>query len=264
MNDKLSGTDVRAIPWAFFVLVAVLSIPFYVVGGATGLQIAPGLPVSALAVFCPVLAATILVYRKKGGEGVTALLKRAFDFARINDKRWMAPILLLMPVVMIASYVVLRILGTPVPVPVISIVTVILLFGVAFVAGLGEELGWSGYAIEPLQERWGALRGAIVLGLFWAAWHILPLTQAHRSVEWIAWWCLGTVALRVVMTWLFNNTGHSVFGAAVFHAMINVTWLTFPVMGSYYDHRITSPILAGIAAAVTAIWGTQRLAPRAR
>jgi hypothetical protein len=63
---------------------------------------------------------------------------------------------------------------------------------------------------------------ALAVGLIWAAWHVVPLTQAYRSVECIAWWCLGMVALRVVMTWLYNNTGHSVFGATAFHAMINV------------------------------------------
>ena len=253
---KIDRTADRTVPWAFFVLVYVLSIPFFVIGGATGWKIAPGLPVSSLAAFCPVFAAVVLVKREQGCAGVAALLKRALDFARIDDKRWMAPIILIMPFVMIASFVVMRLSGTPVPTPVISIATVIVLFCAAFLAGLGEEIGWSGYAIESMQETLGALRGAVALGLFWAAWHIVPLTQAHRSVEWIAWWCLGTVALRVVMTWLYNHTGSSVFGAALFHAMINVTWLTFPVVGSYYDPRITGLILAGVAALVTIIWGT--------
>lgn len=249
------ANKVRGLPWAFFTLVFALSIPFFVIGGLTGLQLAPGLPVSALAAFCPALAAAILVYRKKGSVGVTALMRRAFDVARFRDKRWLAPIIFLMPAVMVASYGVMRLMGMPVPVPAFSIVSVIFLFCAAFLGGLGEELGWSGYAIGPLQERWGALCAALALGLVWAAWHIVPLTQARRSVEWIAWWCLGTVALRVIMTYLYNHTGQSVFGATIFHAMINVSWLTFPVMGSHYDPRITGIILAGIAVAVTVVWG---------
>ena len=253
LDKKQSGTKVSAMPWAFVVLVCILSIPFFMVGGATRLQIVPGLPISALAAFCPVLAASILVYREKGSAGVSALLMRAFDFARCRDKRWWVPIIFLMPVVMTASYVVMQTLGVPVPAPIFSTLNIIVLFCAAFVAGLGEELGWSGYAINPLQERWGFLRAALALGLVSAAWHIVPLTQAHRSAEWIAWWCLGTVALRIVMTWLYNHTGHSVFGAAVFHAMINVSWLTFPVMGSHYDPRITGLILAGIATLVVTV-----------
>lgn len=30
-------------------------------------------------------------------------------------------------------------------------------------------------------------------------WHIVPLVQAHRSPAWIAGWCLGTVASRVLI-----------------------------------------------------------------
>lgn len=64
------------------------------------------------------------------------------------------------------------------------------------------------------------------------------------------------------MTWLYNNMGHSVFGATVFHAMINVRWLTFPIRGSYYDSRVTGVIVAAVAVAVTAIWGSMTLARR--
>jgi membrane protease YdiL (CAAX protease family) len=53
-------------------------------------------------------------------------------------------------------------------------------------AGLGEELGWSGYALDPMQARWHALQAGILLGLVWAVWHWVPLVQVHRSAEWIA------------------------------------------------------------------------------
>lgn len=89
-----------------------------------------------------------------------------------------------------------------------------------FIAAEGEELGWSGYAIDRMQDRWGAFPASTLLGLVWAIWHIVPLVQVHRSPVWIAWWCLGTVAARVLIVWLYNNTGKCVFGAAVFHTMI--------------------------------------------
>jgi uncharacterized protein len=53
-----------------------------------------------------------------------------------------------------------------------------------------------------------------------------------------------------------------VFAATVFHAMINVSWLTFPIRGSYYDPRVTGVIVAAVAVAVTAIWGSKTLARR--
>jgi hypothetical protein len=41
------------------------------------------LPVSALQVFCPLVAALILVYRDDGLSGAKKLLKRVFDYRKI-------------------------------------------------------------------------------------------------------------------------------------------------------------------------------------
>lgn len=82
--------------------------------------------------------------------------------------------------------------------------------------------------------------------------------RSHRSEDaWIAWWSLGTVAIRVLIVWLYNNTGRSVFAASLFHATTNVSTITF---ASYYDPRITGSILALVAAIVAVAWGPHRLA----
>jgi membrane protease YdiL (CAAX protease family) len=130
---------------------------------------------------------------------------------------------------------------------------------VFFIAALGEELGWSGYVTDPMQVRWGALQTGILLGLVWAAFHIVALVQVQRSPAWIAWWCLNTVATRVVMVWLYNNTGQSVFAAALFHTTINLTWMLFPVQGSYFDPRVIGLIMTFVAAIITVVWGPRTL-----
>jgi len=106
-----------------------------------------------------------------------------------------------------------------------------------------------------LQDRFGALGGAVVLGIVWAVWHFIPLLSVKRSPDWIAWWLFGTLALRVIITWLYNNTGRSVFIAVIFHAMFNVTWQLFPINGSYFDPRVTSLITAVVAAFIVIVWG---------
>ena len=55
------------------------------------------------------------------------------------------------PGVTALSYGVLRLTGAPVPPPQFSLWTALALLMVFFVAALGEDLGWSGYAIDPLQ-----------------------------------------------------------------------------------------------------------------
>jgi membrane protease YdiL (CAAX protease family) len=185
------------------------------------------------------------------------LLKRSFDTGRIGAAAWYVPMILLIPALMALSYGLMRLMGTPVPGPQFTLLAPLVLFAMFFVAALGEELGWSGYIIDPLQARWNALWASLLVGAVGAAWHIVPLAQAGRSAEWIAWQLPTLVALRVLLVWLYNNTGHSIFAVTVLHAMYNVSWQLFPVNGSYYDPRITGLIFAGTAALIVVVWGPQ-------
>lgn len=243
----------------FFPLVVALSVPFWLLGAASSSQLLPGVPVSALMFICPGLAAALLTYSDHGASATRELLKRSFDYRRIAAKVWLIPILGLIPVAMLVSFAAMRLLELPLPDLEISVLSVPLLCATFFVAALGEELGWSGYAIDPLQVRWHALAASLILGVVWAAWHIIPLRQAGHAANWIAWWSLVTVALRVLHTWLYNNTGKSVFGAALFHASTNVSWQLFPNHGSHYDPKIAGIVLATTAALVVLIWGPRRL-----
>jgi uncharacterized protein len=247
----LSAVDLQGrSPLAFFLLAFALSIPFWLFGAATGIELLPGLPVAALIAICPATAALILLARQSGTAGAIALLKRSFDHERIRAKIWYIPALLA-PAVATVSFGTMRLMGVPVPAPQISIAPALALFGMFFIGALGEELGWSGYVTEPMQARWGMLQASILLGLVWAAFHFVPLLEEHRSVPWIAWWSLGTVAMRVIMVWLYNGAGRSVFAVALLHAAANTCWQLFPVHGSYFDPRLNGLIMAVLAAIVT-------------
>jgi membrane protease YdiL (CAAX protease family) len=250
----------RRAPLKFFLLVFALSIPLWLIGAVTPLQLLPGLPVSSLMAFCPLIAASILVYREDKTTGVTELLKRSFDYRRIRAKVWYVPTVLLMPGIAVLAYGVMRLVRLPLPAPQFPGLAALVMFLAFFIAALGEEVGWSGYAIDPMQDRWNALQASILLGLVWATWHIVPLVQAQRSPAWIAWWFLSTVAQRVLIVWLYNNTGKSVFAAALCHAIANVSWQLFPNYGSHWDPRITGLITAFAAVIVAVVWGPRTLA----
>ena len=211
-------------PLTFFVRVVALSTPYFWIGSVTKLQPMPGLSVSVLAAFCPMLAALWLVRRASGTTGVRNLLKRSVNFKRITDKRWYLPMLLLMPAVSVVVYGLM--LGLDLPLPIsptpaksttqvlanLPIVSALLMFAAFFILALGEELGWSGYVLDPLQERWSALRASLILGAVGVAWHLVPLLVImHRPPEWIARWCVYAVAFRILVVWLFNL--NSSFGA---------------------------------------------------
>lgn len=241
-------------PLTFCVLVFLLSLPFWLIGAVTRIQLFSGLPIAAVAVVCPMTAAAILIYNEAKGAGAAALLKRCFDYNRISDKIWYAPIVLLMPCVTLISYGLLHLSGNSLPAPQISVPSALILFLLFLVGAACEEIGWSAYATDPLQERSNAFQAGVLLGLIWAVWHFVPLIQAHRTPTWIAWWSLFTVALRILIVWIYNNTGKSVFATALFHAMSNVCTVLLP---AYFD--LIGPILAVVAAAVVVIWGPRSL-----
>jgi len=43
---------------------------------------------------------------------------------------------------------------------------------VLFFGPIPEELGWRGYALSRLVEKFGGIRGAVSNGICWAVWHI--------------------------------------------------------------------------------------------
>jgi len=209
----------------FFLLVLLLSIPFWILGAmAVDLtKILPiKLPISALMTFCPLLAATILVYEQRKMLGVKELLELAFDFKKITDKKWYIPIVFVMPVIATLSYGYMKVTGGIIPEPQLSLLLVFIFFFVFFIGAIGEEIGWSGYIIDPLQNQYGAFKASMIVGFIWAIWHIIPYYQAHQTPIWIVWQCIGTVFLRTIMVWIFNNTNKSVFAMILFHTMINI------------------------------------------
>ena len=247
----------RPVLW-FFALTFALTAPFWAISAASGLQLLPGLPIAAFAVVCPAAAALAITWRSRGLAAGRALLARVFDAGRLRSRLWWLPILFISPAIAAVMFVALRLSGSGVPDPHIAPLGAVALFAVFLPGALCEELGWSGFALGPVQARWGATAAGLLIGAVWAVWHYLALLEAHRSASWIAWWSLGTVAQRVIMVWLFNNTGASVFGVALFHAMSNLCWQLFPVQGSWFDPRLNGVITAAVALAV--VLGTRAFA----
>ncbi|QYC42076.1 CAAX amino terminal protease self- immunity [Nonomuraea coxensis DSM 45129] len=236
----------------FVVLVFLLTVPFAVAGWVAGAQIVPGVPLTGLAVVCPAVAAFALTFHASGTAGVRALARRAFDAGRVRRKAWFVPALLLYPALVALSYALLRTTGATLPDARVSVASAALLAAALFAGALCEELGWSGYATEPLRARWGSLGAGLILGAVWSVWHWTALLQVGRPVSWIAWWTLGTVAIRVIMAWLYGHMGGSVLAMTLFHMSVNLSWQLFPVAGSHFPVALVAVLTAGMAVIVVA------------
>ncbi|MCC7162812.1 MAG: CPBP family intramembrane metalloprotease [Anaerolineae bacterium] len=166
-----------------------------------------------------------------------------------------------MPLLLLMQYGVMRWLGVPLPsLGVPDMTALVSLFVVIFILGIGEELGWMGYAAEPMQERWGALIAAIMIGVVWGVWHTVPFLQNNVTPTWIFWQYANTIGLRVLIFWVYNNAGKSVFVAILFHTMSNIAELVWPFSGDSYDPFFNTIFVTVAVVIVTILWGPKTLA----
>ena len=163
----MSHSITKKSPLAFFLLVYGLSIPLWIIEIRTDVDWLPlnfsGADV--LAAFTPLIAASILVYREHGRTGIKTLLRRNFDVDRITNTLWFVPIILLPFLLYLLIYLTIYFAGLPLPGQwVISFSSIPGLFALFFLGAVLEETGYMGYAIDPMQERFGALRASILIG----------------------------------------------------------------------------------------------------
>jgi membrane protease YdiL (CAAX protease family) len=92
-----------------------------------------------------------------------------------------------------------------------------------FLGAVSEELGWRGYVLDMLQERYSALTSSLITGAIWALWHtpafLIPGLSQYEfggvfSLNYFSM-MIGVVAGSVFHTWSYNNTGRSIAVAGI-------------------------------------------------
>ena len=96
------------------------------------------------------------------------------------------------------------------------------LFPVFLIASVGEEIGWRGYALPKLQERYGLFAAGVVVGLAWAAFHwVALLANSESPLAYVAVSTILFTAISVIITYVFNDAGQAVPVAVLMHATYN-------------------------------------------
>ena len=251
----------------FFLLVFALSIPLWVIETIIDVKRSSlnFSIIDILAAFTPLIAACILIYKEEGRLGVSKLFQRIFDFARMTKKVWYLAIIFLPLFLYFLIYIILQLAGLPLShntgIPFKSIPFLFILF---FIGAICEETGYMGFAIDPMQKQFSALCAGILLGIPWAIWHYPSIIQQGHNVTWIAWGTLGTVAARVLIVWIYNNTQKSLFACILFHTMLNLGRPLFPkdkIHNPLVDYpNVHYSIIAITAVIVIFLWGSKTLA----
>ncbi len=206
-----------AISWALWGLSAVLpsvSVPLKIAG-----------------TFGPAIAAMILVWPYPHNR--RALLARLVQW-RMPVWVWLYALTLPFAGIVLSLALVLAAGGAgpvwPDPMPVwvpFAVFAYVLAFSVA-----GEELGWRGYALPALIERYGPIIASLGIGLVWGVWHaplfLLP-GDFHGAIP-TGLFILQIVASSLIYTHLHFASSGSLVPAHLFHTSFNVSVGLLPVL----------------------------------
>ena len=237
----------------FFLLVGLGSLPFWVAGAVSDATLTSQLSIASLMIVAPFMAALVLTWRQAGPASVRTLLLRAVDPRLKGGLRWYLAVLALLPAATVLEVILLRAAGQDIPgfgvVPAVLLVDVLLYW----LAATLEEVGWTGYATDRLRSRHGLLVTSLILGVAWVIWHIPAMLAMPTEPAWsfIALQCGVLMAMRIIMVWVYEGSGRSLFAVIALHAVSNVSMMTlFPVYGSHYDPLAALVVLSIVAAVV--------------
>ena len=260
MMSSLSSAVKRHPLITFFVLTFALSwtfeIPLVVLqDGIAGTQ---GLVLNLLAASVPSVLAIALTAMVFGSGSLRKLLGRLLIW-RV-DPRWYL-VVLGGPAILAGGMVVFNVLlGGPAISLGVPLLTVLFFLAFSIFPGsaMGEEIGWRGYALPRLQTGRSALSASLILGVIWGFYH-LPLYftgQAFRPLSLFPLFVVSTIALSVIITWMYNNTGGSLLLVVLLHATFNLP-LTLLIAQLGSQETLAFSLYVGllvVAAIVVVIW----------
>lgn len=228
--------QISAHPLAAFVALAYLIswswwIPF-VLSGETFKQ-GVGWPTQMPGLAGPLLAALIVTWAVDGGEGLRRLW-RSIAAWRVGWWWLVVPVTLgvgaigmLVSVDDIAMADLTTYSGIATGLGALATIAYVFVFN-----GLGEEVGWRGFAVSRLLRTHSLTATSLIVAAMWAPWHLpmffaLESFEAFTVVEVIGW-VIGLTAGAFLLTWLFRGSGGSILLVAVWHTAFNFTSAATP------------------------------------
>jgi hypothetical protein len=226
--------------WGVVALLILFPDPIAAVFG----ELNPKNPLFILAVYAPAIAAFTLVIRQGGLPGLRRYLSRLLLW-RVHWG-WYVFILVGIPVMFYAGAALKGNLFTA-PFPFSNWYEVFPALAFMLVLGPIEEFGWRGFALPLLQQRFAPIWAGLILGAIWGLWHLpaFYLSGLPQSAWSFFPFFIGSVAIGVIVTPLFNASGGSILLPLLMHwQLIN------PVFPDAAPHDTIVFVAAAIAVVI--------------
>jgi uncharacterized protein len=100
---------------------------------------------------------------------------------------------------------------------------------------VAEEVGWMGFLQARLQDKYGPLKASVIVTFPFALYHLptlmvengLGLARLHIALGFLGILAVLQMFGRIVIMWLYNNTGYSVLLVGLFHSSFDATTSAF-------------------------------------
>lgn len=118
----------------------------------------------------------------------------------------------------------------------------------AFLGGVGEELGWRVILQPALEQRCGRLLGTCFVGLIWAYWHLPVNLSGYNDPKHPIWTALlffplGLIGLSFSLAWLTTRS-RSVWPAALAHGANNTIGSAFLIVTPVWSANTAAELLS--------------------
>jgi membrane protease YdiL (CAAX protease family) len=213
----------------------------------------------------PALVALSLTWRTEGNTGLRRMIASSFA-VRSHWRFWLGAALMLLALHALARLVLTQLVSDVPPSPLVEApVAIVPTFVIMFLVGggLGEEIGWRGYALDRLQTAHSALVASLLLAFVWIIWHLPLFFYGGTNQSLIPFWLfvLPVIPLSVMLTWIYNRTG-TIFAVAFFHTAGNLAHDLFLVIPTADQPDLSGMVILTLfyylAAVVIVVWGMRR------
>lgn len=181
-------------------------------------------PLFFLAVYAPAIAAFIIVTYYGGASGFRRYLTRLLLWR--CSRAWYAFLIIGIPLLFFSGAALKGNLFIE-PFPFSSFQALVLALLFMAIKGPIEEFGWRGLALPLLQRKLAPVWAGLILGVIWGLWHFpaFLLGGTPQSAWSFTPFFVGSIAVSVILTQLFNASQGSILLPALFHfQLINPIW----------------------------------------